>query len=78
MHERNHCQLQHYCIFYIHPQVHAGKQIRQRRKHTNMPIYLKLVRVPVTNTKLLDIKADIMFLIKLEDDCYFKKFGMRK
>ena len=32
----------------------------------------------VTNTKLLDSKADTMFFIKLEDDCYFKKFGMRK
>jgi len=32
----------------------------------------------VTNTKLLDIKADTMFFIMLEDDFYFKKFGMRK
>jgi len=23
-------------------------------------------------------RADTMFFIKLEDDCYFKKFGMRK
>jgi len=29
----------------------------------------------VTNTKLLDSKADTIFFIKLEDDCYFKKFG---
>jgi len=34
MHERNHCQLRHYCIFYIHPASIIGPTCRKTDIHT--------------------------------------------